>query len=138
MTSTLVDSNVLIDIFQPHSAWHGWSGRTLREASAEGRLVVNVIIAAEVGSEFLSEAKLLSSLSSPMFSREDLPWQAAYQAGLAYRDYRQRGGERDRMLPDFLIGAHAQMAGHRLLTRDSRRYRTYFPQLEIIAPDTHP
>lgn len=70
--------------------------------------------------------------------RQDFPFTAAGPAGWAHTLYRQRGGRRERTLPDFLIGAHAFVAGHMLLTRDPSRYRTYFPELTIIAPDTHP
>ncbi|GGD94392.1 hypothetical protein GCM10011390_11450 [Aureimonas endophytica] len=70
--------------------------------------------------------------------REPFPFAAAFAAGRAHRVYRERGGRRERTLPDFLIGAHALVAGHRLLTRDAARYRAYFPTLDIIAPDTHP
>lgn len=72
------------------------------------------------------------------FLREPIPMEAAFLAGKAHYRYRRQGGERERTLPDFLIGAHALVQGHRLLTRDARRYRTYFPELDIIAPDTHP
>jgi predicted nucleic acid-binding protein len=70
--------------------------------------------------------------------RDDIPYEAAYLAGRAHISYRARGGSRDRTLPDFLIGAHAAVKGYRLLTRDQARYRSYFPNLTIIAPDTHP
>ncbi len=67
--------------------------------------------------------------------RENLPWEAGYLAGRAFWAYRRAGGVRERTLPDFLIGAHAYVMGHRLLTRDGRRYRRYFPDLVLIAPD---
>jgi predicted nucleic acid-binding protein len=60
---------------------------------------------------------------------------AAFLAGRCFLDYRRRGGSRAGVLPDFFIGAHAAVAGDRLLTRDGRRYRTYFPTLKLIAPD---
>lgn len=138
MTSTLVDSNILIDIYEPASAWFPWSRDRLREARASGILVLNFVIASEVSGEFKSAEELDSKFSPAVFVREEIPWPAAIHAGLAYRDYRRRGGSRERLLPDFLIGAHAIAKGHRLLTRDARRYRTYFPDLDIIAPDTHP
>ena len=138
MTSTLVDSNILIDIFQPGSSWFTWSRNRLREARSDGPLILNFVIASEVASEFISERGFDAKLGSSIFVREDFPWSAAFQAGVAFREYRRRGGVRDRLLPDFLIGAHALAKSHRLLTRDARRYRTYFPDLDIIAPDTHP
>lgn len=137
MTSTLVDSNVLIDIFQPQSAWFSWSSMQLGRARVEGAVVINQVVVAEVAAEFLSRDKLDRALSANFWVREDLPWPAAYLAGWAHRDYRKQGGERERTLPDFLIGAHAQSMGYRLLTRDARRYRNYFPHLEIVAPESH-
>jgi predicted nucleic acid-binding protein len=73
-----------------------------------------------------------------LWAFENIPFDAALIAGWAHREYRSRGGRREQTLPDFLIGAHAVVSGYRLLTRDPKRYRTYFPDLEIIAPDTHP
>jgi hypothetical protein len=69
------------------------------------------------------------------FSREQIPWPAAFLAGKAFVDYRRRGGQRRSPLPDFFIGAHAAVAGLRLLTRDPTRYRAYFPTVELIAPE---
>lgn len=67
-------------------------------------------------------------------SREPLPWAAAFLAARAFLRYRRQGGRRPHPLPDFYIGAHAAVAGYTLLTRDARRYRTYFPKLRLIAP----
>jgi hypothetical protein len=70
-----------------------------------------------------------------MIEREALPFEAAFLAGKCFLAYRRRGGAKLSPLPDFFIGAHAAVAGYRLLTRDARRYRTYFPALALIAPD---
>lgn len=70
-----------------------------------------------------------------LFRREPLPFEAAFLAGKAFRRYRAAGGARSSALPDFYIGAHATVAGYRLMTRDAGRYRTYYPTLELIAPD---
>ena len=68
------------------------------------------------------------------FLRLPLPWEAAFLAGKCFVRYRRRSGVRTSPLPDFYIGAHAAVAGLVMLTRDPRRYRTYFPALEVIAP----
>jgi predicted nucleic acid-binding protein len=71
-----------------------------------------------------------------MFTREPLPYEAAFLAGKCFLNYRQRGGTKTTAMPDFLIGAHAAVAGYELMTRDAARYCTYFPGLRLLAPDT--
>jgi predicted nucleic acid-binding protein len=73
-----------------------------------------------------------------LLERADLPWEAAFRAGRAFVAYRRAGGTKTAPMPDFYIGAHAQVAGLTLLTRDARRYRSYFPELRLIAPDSMP
>jgi predicted nucleic acid-binding protein len=136
MTSTLVDSNVLLDIID-RSPWMDWSARRLAAARDAGTVVINQIILAETAARFRDAAAAEASAFARI-ERESLPWEAAFQAGQAHQLYRNAGGERERTLPDFLIGAHAMTKGHQLLTRDPRRYRRYFTDLDIIAPDTHP
>jgi predicted nucleic acid-binding protein len=97
-------------------------------------LVINPLIYAEVSIRFVSVEAVDHVLPTNLFRREDLPYDAAFLAGKAYVEYRERGGKRRSLLPDFLIGAHAAVAGYRMLTRDARRYRTYFPKLDLIAP----
>jgi predicted nucleic acid-binding protein len=78
---------------------------------------------------------LEDALPADLYRREALPYEAAFLAGKAFLRYRRAGGTRTAPLPDFLIGAHAAVAGHRVLTRDAVRYRTYFPSVALIAPD---
>lgn len=137
MTSVLVDSNVLLDMFQGGPA-SSWSRSSLVREGSVGALVVNPVIWSEISVRFPMEADLAESLAGLAVHKAQISFEAAFAAGKAYLAYRQNGGSRERTLPDFLIGAHAQVAGHRLLTRDASRYRSYFPDLEIIAPDTHP
>ncbi len=138
--STLVDSNILIDILnagaQPEH--QEWSSRQLDDASDLGVLCLSAVAWAEISQPYSDERELLSALRPFGFLFEALPFEAAYPAGQAHRLYRTRGGRRERTLPDFLIGAHAMVAGHRLLTRDASRYRDYFPDLDILCPETHP
>lgn len=135
MTATLVDSNVLIDVFSGDPAWVNWSSRALSELGADGPLVINPVIYAEVSHRYSNKELLDEELPSDTFLREDVPWAAAFLAGKAFADYRLRGGQRRSPLPDFFIGAHAAVGGMRLLTRDASRYRTYFPTVELIAPE---
>ena len=135
---TLVDTNVLIDVAYATSPWRRWSAQRLIEARDAGPVIVNPIVVAEFAAGFESEAQLNQALSPRRFSKEDLPWEAAFLAGRAFAAYRRSGGEKTSPLPDFYIGAHAQVRGYRLISRDVKRYRTYFPDLDLIAPDTHP
>jgi len=136
--STLVDTNIFIDVLLPGQLQVHWSARHLEACFDAGEIAINPVIWSELASPVRDEASLESALSWLRPRREHIPWEAAFLAGLVHSKYRRSGGSRERTLPDFLIAAHAQVAGHRLLTRDATRYRTYFPELEIIAPDTHP
>lgn len=131
---TLVDSNVLLDVFTDDSAWAGWSGRALASCLDEGTVVLNPIVYAEVSVGFDRIEELDEALPATAFIREALPYSAGFLAGKAFLSYRRKGGSKSSPLPDFYIGAHAAVARYRLLTRDARRYRTYFPRLEIVAP----
>ena len=97
-------------------------------------LVINPLVYAEVSTCFDRIEDLEAALPQDAFRREALPYDAAFLAGKCFLAYRRRGGTRRSPLPDFYIGAHAAVAGYRLLTRDASRYRTYFPRLELIAP----
>lgn len=134
MSSTLIDSNILIDLFDEDSEWRDWSAAMLYAARKRGDVVINPLIFAEVSAGYDSLEEVDGLLAAPFFRREPLPWDAAFLAGRAFWRYRQRGGTRTSPLPDFYIGAHAAVAGHTLLTRDPRRYRHYFPKLRIVAP----
>jgi len=136
--ATLVDTNVLLDLLGVGSPWEDWSARQLLEARSGGSVVINPIVYAEMAAGFDTEPQLESALGPSRFERETLPFEAAFLAGRAFLQYRRQGGEKRAPLPDFYIGAHALVGGHKLLTRDAARYRSYFPTLAIIAPDTHP
>jgi predicted nucleic acid-binding protein len=130
----LVDSNVLLDVVTGDPAWSGWSGSTLSRTADLSTLVINALIYAEVSVGFASIEAVEDALPVDLYRREDLPYEAAYLAGKVYLRYRRNGGTRPSPLPDFYIGAHAAVAGYRLMTRDATRYRTYFPNLELITP----
>ena len=132
--STLVDTNVLLDIVLEDDEWLEWSGAMVADAARHGRIVINPIIYAEVSGAYEDIETMDRALPADYYIREPLPWDAAFLAGRAYVAYRRRGGVRRSPLPDFYIGAHAAVAGHTLLTRDPGRYRAYFPKLRIIAP----
>ena len=131
----LVDSNVILDIATEDQTWFQWSSETLARYAETHILVINPIIYAEVsiGFDRIEDVEII--LSPSFFRREPLPWEAAFLAGKCFLAYRRKGGKRGSTLPDFFIGAHAAIAGIPLLTRDTSRYRTYFPKLKLIAPD---
>lgn len=129
-----MDSNVILDVATSDASWTARSAAALEHAADHGALVVNPIIYAEVSIGYSTIEDLQAALPADVFVREDLPWAAAFLAGKAYRGYRRRGGTRRSPLPDFYVGAHAAVAGYKLLTRDARRYRTSFPTVELITP----
>ena len=135
MTAVLVDSNVLLDLMTEDARWLSWSAAAVEKAADRFRLVINPIIYAEVSIRYSRIEDLEAALPKPMLDREAIPYEAAFLAGKCFLVYRQRGGAKQSPLPDFFIGAHAAIAGYRLLTRDAARYRGYFPTLPLIAPD---
>jgi len=135
MRPVLVDSDVLLDIATGDPRWGAWSREQLARLADEAIVVINPIIYAEVSVGFERIEDLEEALPAAVVRREALPWEAAFLAGKAFLAYRRRGGDRLHPLPDFYIGAHAAIARYRLLTRDARRYRTYFPTVEVICPE---
>lgn len=129
----LVDSNVLLDVVTD-SPWGEWSLQALAHARRVSSLAINPLVYAEVSAGFATAEEVDVRLPPQRFTRLDLPWAAAFRAAQAFVAYRRSGGSRRSPLPDFYIGAHAVVADLRLLTRDPARYRTYFPELELIAP----
>jgi predicted nucleic acid-binding protein len=134
MTPVLVDSNVILDVATQDPVWAERSGLLLAREAETAQLVINPIIFAEVSVGFEGIEELDAALPPGLFRREHLPWEAAFLAGKCFLAYRRRGGKKTPTLPDFYIGAHAALAGYRLLTRDVARYQTYFPGLEILVP----
>jgi predicted nucleic acid-binding protein len=133
---TLVDSNVLLDIFGKTPAWWEWSLARLREASSRGPLLINDVIFAETSIRFQRIEDFETALLRAEITVAPIPRKALFLAGKASVQYRNSGGARTRVLPDFFIGAHAAAEGLPLLTRDTRRYRSYFPTVALIAPES--
>ena len=131
----LVDSSVLLDVLTQDPDWAAWSEEKLAAHAERDLLAINPIIYAEVSAHFSTIEELDEALSPEDFQRLPLPYEAGFLAAKCFLRYRRRGGQKHAPLPDFYIGAHAATDGLMLLTRDVSRYRTYFPSIQLIAPD---
>lgn len=134
MAGVLVDSNVILDVVNEDPKWLMWSRAQLERLAESHTLIINPIIYSEISIGFDRIEDLDRALPEEFFRREPLPWEAGFLAGKCFLKYRKSGGARRSPLPDFYIGAHAAVSGLTLLTRDGKRYKTYFPKLALIAP----
>lgn len=132
---TLVDTNVLVDVLTSQPAWRAWSVEALDRRSAAGGLFVTDVVYAELAPLFSTSDLLDAALADLDVALRRIPEPALFLAGRAFEQYRRKGGPRVSVLADFFIGAHAQVEALPILTRDTRRYRTYFPNVELIAPE---
>jgi predicted nucleic acid-binding protein len=132
---TLVDTNVLLDIATDDPAWADWSLHQLDAAAVRGPVVINAVVYAELSVGYVRIEELDAALADAGIALLDLPRAALFLAGKVFQRYRAQGGTRTGVLPDFFIGAHAAVARLALLTRDPRRYRTYFPSITLLTPD---
>lgn len=132
---TLVDSNVLLDLVTEDPRWIEWSISALASASLAGPLLINNVVYAEFSGRYETIEEVEDFLDRAGIELSPLPRQALFLAGKAFGRYRRAGGVRTGVLPDFFIGAHAAVLAIPLLTRDARRYRTYFPGVELVTPD---
>jgi predicted nucleic acid-binding protein len=132
---TLIDSNVLIDIFGKDPDWWHWSLSQMDEAKLDGSLLINDVIYAEASIRYRTIERFDAALAAAGVTVVTIPREALFLAGKTFIKYRDAGGRRPGVLPDFFIGAHAAVQRLPLLTRDVRRYRSYFPTVALIAPD---
>jgi predicted nucleic acid-binding protein len=130
----LVDTNVLVDVLQNDPQWADWSIAQMRAQSSLHALVINPIIYAEVSLSFSTLEALDDVMGTLALELREIPRPALFLAAKAFAQYRRRGGSKQQVLPDFFIGAHAAVEGWPLLTRDARRFNSYFPTLEVLAP----
>ena len=129
----LVDTNVFVDVIHTDPIWLDWSLRELSKAK-RSPILTNFVVYAELHTHDTAGPHIDAFLEKLGVQVVDLPRPAAQLAAQAFRAYRQRGGTKTGVLPDFFIGAHAQADGHKLLTRDAGRYKTYFPKIKLICP----
>ena len=131
---TLVDSNVLLDLFTNDPQWSDWSAGQLDRLAVNGLLAINDVVYSELSVRFETIDALDEALSHAGIVLTPMPRAALFLAGKAYRRYRASDGTRTGVLSDFFIGAHAAVTALPLLTRDPKRYRTYFPAVVLITP----
>jgi predicted nucleic acid-binding protein len=132
---TFVDTNILIDIASGNPEWADWSRHAIASAHARGPLLFNAIVYAEFAIGFEAQSDCDAEIEKFDLTLREMPKSAAFRAAQAFRLYRCGGGARTATLPDFFVGAHASLAAAPLLTRDVRRYRAYFPELTLLAPE---
>jgi predicted nucleic acid-binding protein len=131
----LVDTNILLDVVSDDPEWADWSQRKLEAASARDKLAINPVIYAELSVGFERIEEVDAVLAATSIAVIEIPHPALFLAGKVFSAYRKRGGVKTGVLPDFFIGAHAAVARLPLLTRDLGRYRSYYPTVELIAPE---
>lgn len=129
----MVDTNVLLDIYKADTIWMPWSLRQLRNVKA-GHLGGNMVAYAELAGHPGVPAQLNAFLNILDIRLAEMSRLAARLACQAFRQSRGLGGTKNGVLPNFFIGAHAKTEGYRLLTRDAGRYRSYFPDGDLICP----
>ena len=128
----LLDTNVIADVLYGDPLWAEWSRKQIEDHA--GELLINPLIYAELCYRATSASQVDQLISGLGFRYEETPRAALYLAAQAFRAYRQRGGSKTSPLADFFIGAHAEVLGVPILTRDVARYRTYFPSVVLICP----
>lgn len=130
----LVDTNVLVDVLEDDPEWADWSVGQMRAQSRVHRLAINPIIYSELSLTFRTAEALDRAIDDLGLVLIEVPRPALFLAGKAFVRYRRQGGKKQNVLADFFIGAHAAVSGYPVLTRDTKRYATYFPTLSLITP----
>ncbi|MGP1676275.1 MAG: type II toxin-antitoxin system VapC family toxin [Burkholderiales bacterium] len=131
---TAIDTSVLLDVFGADARFGEASARALRHCLAEGAIVACEVVWVEAGAAFSSAAvfeEAMKTLGVGFSSVNELTVRAAAKA---WRGYRTRGGKRERVVADFLVGAHAMEQCDRLLSRDRGFYRECFNGLKLLDP----
>ena len=132
----MVDTNVVIDLLEGDARWSAWARDVLLLALDRDDVSASAIVIGEIASRFDDAAAAVEALRDFQIAVESFGPEPSYRAGLTHVAYRRAGGGRERILADFMIGAHAVDRRADLLTRDIRRYRAYFPNLPLITPET--
>ena len=127
---TAIDTNVLIDLFRTNSPHHSKSRELLRQAYDGGAIVICDVVYAEIAPHFAERVLLDDAVREIGATLSPIDSAIAYEAGMRWKLYRAAGGPRERIITDFLIGAHAVATADVFLTRDRGFFSTYFPELK--------
>ena len=129
---TAVDTNILLDVFLPDEKFASDSSKLLKLAYDEGALIICAIVYAELVPQFEGRSILDSTLATINVTLSPVDTEVTFLAGEKWKAYRRSGGKRERIITDFLIGAHALIKAERFLSRDRGFYKSYFPELPIV------
>ncbi len=134
MNGVLVDSCVLLDLFTNDANWADWSENILEKYSQTNSLYINSIVYTEVSIGFDKVEEVEQAIGGLGIKVLEMPREALFLTGKVFLKYRKNKGAKISPLPDFFIGAHASVSKFELMTRDSDKYKTYFPQVRLIHP----
>ena len=135
MNGVFVDSCVLLDLFTNDPKWAQWSERILEQYSQTNTLYINSIVYTEVSIGFNKIEEVEKAISELAIKVLEIPREALFLTGKTFLKYRKNKGTKNSPLPDFFIGAHASVSTFALITRDTNKYKTYFPQVKLIHPE---
>ena len=135
MNGILIDSCVLLDLFTNDQYWGDWSESMFEKYSQTNTLYINTIIYTEISIGFEKIEEVEDAISHLGIKVLEIPREALFLTGKAFMQYRRNKGTKNSPLPDFFIGAHSSVTQLDLITRDLSKYKTYFPQVNLIYPD---
>ena len=135
MNGVFVDSCILLDLFTDDLTWGDWSERILDRYSQTNSLYINSIVYTEISIGFTNIEEVEKAISALDIKVLEMPREALFLTGKVFLKYRKNKGTKNSPLPDFFIGAHASVSKLDLITRDSAKYKTYFPHVKLIHPD---
>jgi predicted nucleic acid-binding protein len=135
MNGILIDSCILLDLFTNNANWANWSESILDKYSQTNTLFINSIVYTEISIGFKKIEELEKAISELGIKVLEIPREALFLTGKAFLKYRRNEGTKKSPLPDFFIGAHASVSRLSLVTRDVAKYKTYFPQINLVCPD---
>ena len=135
MNGVFIDSCVLLDLFTDDPNWAEWSESVLEKYSQTNTLYINSIVYTEISIGFKKIEEVETAITELDIKVLEMPREALFLTGKVFLQYRKNHGTKTSPLPDFFIGAHAAVSKFDLITRDTSKYKTYFPQVKLIHPE---